>query len=784
MAEKSRKNRSRTHRGVKKTPWASRALASLSRIDLKQLALLLVAALAATALVSGLEFQSIPDYRVGDIAHKTIKALQEFTVEDEEATNLKRDEALRRVPVVFELDLRINNRLATEIRSAFGNARRLIAEEKNTLGLSSEDPIPEASRPRLLQELRGAVDGPSRDRVLEICLNRSFSAELENEIVGLLRTGLARPGVILTRDLLVRYEERGIRIRNSITGQIEPLKQPATVRALPEARAQLRTLQDQLTTLAENEREPVATFVESRLVPNLVFDESETRKLEMAARNEVDPVLIQVKKGRVIVREGDEITEPNLLLLTALQQDKGPGQAVSRFVGIFILISLLQIVLQRYIVISRKRLRPHVNYFLLVILVHVTTLVVVKAECVLSDLVSTGISFQALQDPSLFYLLAPFSLGAILIVLLATIHLSIVFSLVFSVTVALMTGDLEIFIYALNGCLAAVYVLNQYRERSAITRAGLFIGAMNAVSVIAFQLYRGVEAFQWDALGWAVFFGLLSGLIAAMMASLFLPVLESIFGITTDIRLLELSNLNTPILRRLAIEAPGTYHHSIIVGTLAESAAEAIGANALLVRVGAYYHDIGKLKKPEYYAENQIFEGNKHETLSPSMSSLILASHVKDGLALSEEIKLAKEVRDMIPEHHGTRLMTFFYRKAVDAADAKSPQVQEEHYRYPGPKPQSKEAAILMISDQVEAASRTLQDPSPGQVRSMIKRLVQSTIKDGQFDECDITVKELDRITRALERVIVGMNHHRIEYPGFDFNTPKQPVSIESQRLQ
>jgi putative nucleotidyltransferase with HDIG domain len=243
-------------------------------------------------------------------------------------------------------------------------------------------------------------------------------------------------------------------------------------------------------------------------------------------------------------------------------------------------------------------------------------------------------------------------------------------------------------------------------------------------------------------------------------------------------------------MRQLVMRAPGTYHHSIIVGTLAEAGAEAIGANSLLVRVGAYYHDIGKLKTPEYYIENQIYISNKHENLSPSMSSLILASHVKDGLALADEIKLVPEVRDLIPQHHGTRLMKYFYEKARDAADGKDRQVNENDFRYPGPRPQRKEAAILMLADQVEAAARTLQEPNPSQIRGLIRRLIQVNIQERQFDECDITMKDLDKILRAFERVITGMHHHRIEYPGFDFNKrveEKQSfekTQTESQRIQ
>jgi putative nucleotidyltransferase with HDIG domain len=300
----------------------------------------------------------------------------------------------------------------------------------------------------------------------------------------------------------------------------------------------------------------------------------------------------------------------------------------------------------------------------------------------------------------------------------------------------------------------------------------------------ALQLYLSDGEFQWTQFLVRTMGGLVSGLSSAMLASLFLPVLESLFGLTTDIRLLELSNLNSPILRRLALEAPGSYHHSITVGTLAEAGAEEIGANGLLARVGAYYHDIGKLKHPEYYIENQVFAGNKHETLTPTMSTLILASHVKDGLAIAEEVGLGPKVRDLIPQHHGTRIMTYFYQKAKDAAEEKNAEISENDFRYPGPKPQFREAAILMLADQVEAAARTLQDPSPGQIRSLITRLTQLTIQDGQLDECNITLKELSRVGGAFERVLTGMYHHRIEYPGFEFNKRIEEERPENQRIQ
>ena len=216
-----------------------------------------------------------------------------------------------------------------------------------------------------------------------------------------------------------------------------------------------------------------------------------------------------------------------------------------------------------------------------------------------------------------------------------------------------------------------------------------------------------------------------------------------------------------------------------MVGTLGEAAAEAIGANPLLARVGAYYHDIGKMLKPEYFVENQVFGLNKHETLSPSMSCLIIASHVKDGLELAREIGLAQQIRDMIPQHHGTRVMTYFYQKAKDTLDQKNQEVEEGDFRYPGPKPQSKESAIIMMADSVEAASRTLSNPTPAQVQGMINRLVDAIVADDQFDECDITLRDIRLVKESFFKILSGIYHRRIDYPGYDFSES----GIESEKV-
>jgi len=744
-------------------------------------------ALVVTSLLVRFEFQSIPDYQIGDIADRTIEAPRDFTLEDRDATLQRQEEIRNTVPVIFDVDELVNSRTTAELRGAFSEARQLLTEEG--LNPSGSNRLSRAARDKLLPALQELLPRFAQGDVLEICLRHSFSPSLENQMLVLIQEAMKLPGVVLSRDALLRYQNRGMILRNA-EGKDELLNDWMALRDLSQARDLLRQNQYQLTAVSGEEKKQIITFLEGWIVPNVSYNGNASMELEQYVVQQVDPVLIQIKKGRTLVRDGDEVEARERMLLEQLMTLQQPRRLLGEFVGIFLIVSFFLFTIWQYFLVYQSGQQKIRNRYLLVALILCGTLLVTKIFIAIGDALVGILRIEELQDPLNFYFLAPLALGAILTILLVGAHVAILYALSFAVFVGLLTGETVMLVYSLTGSLAAIYLLDQYRERAAIIKGGVFVGAVNIVVVLALQLYSSDTGFQSVPFVARAACGLLSGLFAAMLASLFLPILESVFGITTDIKLLELSSLNAPILRRLAVEAPGTYHHSIIVGTLAEAGAEAIGANSLLVRVGAYYHDIGKLKTPEYYIENQIYISNKHENLSPSMSSLILASHVKDGLALADEIKLVPEVRDLIPQHHGTRLMKYFYEKARDVAEGKDRKVNENDFRYPGPRPQRKEAAILMLADQVEAAARTLQDPSPSQIRGLIRRLIQVNIQERQFDECDITMKDLDKILRAFERVITGMHHHRIEYPGFNFNKrveEKQAfekTQTESQRIQ
>ncbi|MDA8206881.1 MAG: HDIG domain-containing protein, partial [Thermaerobacter sp.] len=315
---------------------------------------------------------------------------------------------------------------------------------------------------------------------------------------------------------------------------------------------------------------------------------------------------------------------------------------------------------------------------------------------------------------------------------------------------------------AFFGGIAGVFGTSRLSQRYDILWAGLLVGLVNLLALLGLDVMQGADLLQpqvWQYLGWAV----VDGVFASILAMGSILLLEGPFGVITAMKLIELSNPNQPLLRKLLVEAPGTYHHSIMVGNLAEAGTEAVGGNSLLARVGAYYHDIGKSKRPYFFVDNQFGAENPHNRLAPTLSAIIIASHVRDGVELAREYRVPEPIVNFIREHHGTTLIRFFYEKALDQDNGEG--VEESDFRYDGPRPQSKETAIVMLADASEATVRTLKNPSPQSIEQVVRRLIKERLEDGQLDEANLTLKELDIIARTFTRVLTGVFHQRIAYP-------------------
>ena len=336
-------------------------------------------------------------------------------------------------------------------------------------------------------------------------------------------------------------------------------------------------------------------------------------------------------------------------------------------------------------------------------------------------------------------------------------------SVLTSFLISLLFDEKIIFpLFSFLGSVAASYHIVNSRQRSTFLKVGLFLGLINMAAIVCLNLLTGNLL---NDLIIRLAMGFLGGIITGILVAGITPIFESLFGFITYIKLLELANLNQPLFQRMIIEAPGTYHHSIIVASLVEAAAEAIGANSLLAKVSAYYHDIGKLAKPHYYIENQPGYDNRHDKLSPKMSSLIIISHVKEGCELASKVKLGRPIINIIREHHGTSLVSYFYDKAKKDKDESIRSLTESDFRYPGPKPQTKEAGLVMLGDVIEASSRTLSNPTPARIRSLVRERIDRIYTDGQLDDCELTLKNLNTIAETFTRILTGIFHHRVDYP-------------------
>ncbi|HYS95450.1 MAG TPA: HDIG domain-containing protein [Chthoniobacterales bacterium] len=387
--------------------------------------------------------------------------------------------------------------------------------------------------------------------------------------------------------------------------------------------------------------------------------------------------------------------------------------------------------------------------------------------------------------PEMGWLLAPYAFAPLVLsVLLGRDH-GLYAAVFVSLWSSVLFGriDASLLVISLISGFTAVYLTLQVRRRGQLIRAGVGVGLAIWLSSLSFGMIGPINLFppmdnDWGMIGVQSALTLGNGIVTAMIVGGALPMLEQLFQITTDVSWLELSDLNHPLLRRMTIEAPGTYHHSLVVANLAEGAAEKIGANATLCRVCSYFHDVGKLVKPDYFTENMNFERNPHDDLAPTMSALIIIAHVKEGVDLALKNKLNQRIIDIIQEHHGTSLVYYFYQRAIQQQeDARAggkimnirkediPEVQEESFRYTGPKPQTKESAIVSLADIVESASRSLEKPTPQKIEQLVNELIEERIADGQLDECDLTLGELRVIAKRFRFTLMTMLHTRIAYP-------------------
>ena len=481
-------------------------------------------------------------------------------------------------------------------------------------------------------------------------------------------------------------------------------------------------------------------WVEGQVAPGTVY-----APFSFTIKEQEKETLIQ--QGERVVSRGDRLTASHIACLKAIHLSNGQAKGKIRWAGAFLLALLFtalgSIYLRRYEKAVWKR--PSRMFLIL--------------ACMSAILGCARLLFHAPLDAPGWI---PIASVAMLLGMLLSPRIGIVFGVITSILVSTMFQlDLAVLSGFVTGCFAGAYAVKGIRRRIDFFRAGVVAGTAQGLAILGSFLFLQIPS---QELLTPVLGGIAGGVLSATITFCLLPLCESLFGLVTDVTLLEMSDLNQPLLRDLSVKAPGTYHHSLIVANLAEAACETIGANPLLARVGCYFHDIGKMLHPEYFVENQPPPASRHDRLTPSLSSLVILNHVKDGMDLARKARLNQAIIDFIPGHHGTGLIYYFYRRALEEVEDEA-LLKEERFRYPGPKPQTRETAVALLSDSVEAATRALKEKTPARIQDVVRRIINNKFIDGQLEECDLTLKDLHRISEAFLRVLAGMYHQRVEYP-------------------
>lgn len=735
------------------------------------------------------------DLVVGEVAPFDVKASRNFTyVERNEAdTDERREAAAESVAPVYDWQTAVAQERRDGISRAFSAMRAAIAEaiqseletaspERLAALRESTEPhertralielVPKSQLVAMANSMRAEVFAPHldveiRDEDFETFARRGFSSDVENALIMTVTEAMDRvivpnyrvieelrdSGAYLRRfrgeTILVEYRVR------SVADRFVPLEEiPSLVE---------RLIDENFQAGSADVREAVMNAAVAFVTPNATYAPEATLERRQQARDAVDPVVAseEFRKGQIIVNEGFLVTERHVRIIQKMVEESRYLNQTQLIVGVVLLCLVLLMTLY---IFGRKNIRKFRPRPKDLVFMGATMLLLIGMARVGIALGRALVATVAVIPAEAWFYVIPVAAGGMFVRLVLNSEHAIIFCVLLGALFGVLADNsLFMMSYAIVGGLVGASTVRQVKNRMALMSSGLIVGAVNMVLVAAFLLLEGEFLQAGTALELALAFG--GGLASGFLVLGALPIFEWMFGYTTDIKLLELANMNHPALRELIVRAPGSYHHSMMVGSLCEAAAESIGCNPLLVRVGAYYHDIGKAKNPQYFAENQKAGENPHDKLKPNMSALVIKAHVKDGLEMARQHRLPAVIQDFIAQHHGTSLIKYFYERAKSQEDPDIQEVEEKDYRYPGPRPQTRETAICLLADGVEAAARSMKHRTPALLKGLVQRMINNAFTDGQLDECDLTLKDLNDIAQAFIRILSGIYHHRPEYP-------------------
>jgi len=730
----------------------------------------LILSLSVTSLMV-LYIDRLPsNIREGAIAMQDIRADQNYELVDKKATAALKTQAAEGVLPVYDFDSLNAMDRAIRVREAFTKGRSVLGKVALEVGkVVPEDP--------LRQDFTLAVGVTLTDDAYQLIRKADFAEELETSLAAMVEAVQKKPVIFDKSEIMTPEGGSGIAMR--IITDDAAIRSEQTVAdfnhilSIQEARdgfkdREVSDLQRQfnLEFLGHNEVKLAAVLAPLFIKPNFSFNAQETEIRRERARENVQGILNKLQKGQMIIRSG-EIYEPrDITVLEGIREARLQTNVLVRFVGVLSLVLISLVTLHAFASRHIRKFRPRTKdlYFMGVMLVGF--LAVLRLGSFIASGLQDAVPFPV--EIKAFYLLIPIAAGPMMVRYILNSETAFVFAVVLSLFAGLfLDASHEMGMYYLIGGIYAASGMGQVEKRTTVFRCGFTLGIMNVLTMASFALINKVAVSSTpdlQELAVQAAFAFSGGIFSALTVLAISPIAEAVFSYTTNIHLLELANMNHPLLREMIVRAPGTYHHSQLVGILAEAGAQAIDANPLLARVASYYHDIGKMKKPHYFIENQKGD-NPHDRLAPSMSALIIEAHVADGIEMARQHKLPKAIADIIPEHQGEKLIGYFFHKAKKNAEADGTTVEESDFRYKGPKPQSREAGLIMLADTIEAAVRSMPDKLPQKIQETVEKLVNIHFVDGQLNECDLTLRDLHLIIESFVKILIGIYHQRVEYP-------------------
>lgn len=709
------------------------------------------------------------DFRVNDIAKYDVVSPFSFEMTDEVITEEKRLRAEHSISVVYDFDTSVFERVSNGVYKSFRGQRALLRDirwPKSAKG--SEEVIRDffQNKPLFEKDLGIAVSDYTFDWLVE---NR-FSPKFESVIIRNLENWYEKkiteaPDRFIPNNqstVLVRVVHRNNLGREFLLPKVEilDLQNPDHFEYEPSMRG--------LEKVNDTDRENILYLSRALVVPNLTLNKQETANRRQLARNAVLPVNITIKKNQVIVPQGSVVQPFHMAVIRQIQAIQADRRGTLMTFSLALFLTLLIVVFASYLrrfTLNKVKVVKKDSFVMMVVILFVVVLT--KVYIFITDAAFVS-KFGHILSPKVFLYAAPVAAAPMMMGLLVSSGEVVwLFTAFMAIAMGIMTDfSFSFMLVTMVGGIAGARGVFKCKTRNDIYWAGIRTGAVNALLIAFLATVSKIEQEgNFNEVYYTVFAGFVGGIFSALVAMMTIPLLESVFSYTTDVKLLELSNLNHPLLREMIVKAPGTYHHSMMVGSMVEAAAEDIDANPLLGKVMCYYHDIGKTEHANYFIENQKMGHNPHDQISPFMSKTLLVAHVKDGVELGMQYKLGKPIIDGILQHHGTTLISFFYNKALDLKKEDEVEISEEDFRYPGPKPQFREAALCMLADSIEAAARSLDEPNPTRLQNIVRNVIQRKFQDGQLDQCNLTLKDISKVEEAFTRILIGIYHQRIDYP-------------------